>query len=101
MQRLKRCGLSPWVRKIPWRRAHQCTPVFLSGESHRRGVWQARVYRAAESWTRLKHDLTCMHMPDAPENNEYFQRQQDKGEVSLDFQGVEVHTLLYQKKYIT
>ena len=40
-------------------------------------------------------------MPDAPENNEYFQMQQDKGEVSLDFQGVEVHTLLYQKKYVT
>ena len=24
----------PWVRKIPWRRAWQLTPVFLSGESH-------------------------------------------------------------------
>ena len=25
----------PWVRKIPWRRAWQPTPVFLPGESHR------------------------------------------------------------------
>jgi len=24
----------PWVEKIPWRRAWQPTPVFLSGESH-------------------------------------------------------------------
>ena len=24
----------PWVRKIPWRRAWQPTPVFLPGESH-------------------------------------------------------------------
>ena len=24
----------PWVRKIPWRRAWQSTPVFLPGESH-------------------------------------------------------------------
>ena len=24
----------PWVRKIPWRRAWQLTPVFLPGESH-------------------------------------------------------------------
>ena len=24
----------PWVRKIPWRRKWQSTPVFLSGESH-------------------------------------------------------------------
>ena len=25
---------SPWVRKSPWRRAWQPTPVFLPGESH-------------------------------------------------------------------
>ena len=24
----------PWVRKIPWRRQWQPTPVFLPGESH-------------------------------------------------------------------
>ena len=27
--------LDPWVRKIPWRRAWQPTPVFLPGESLR------------------------------------------------------------------
>ena len=27
-------GFDPWVGKIPWRRAWQPTPVFLSGESH-------------------------------------------------------------------
>ena len=26
----------PWVRKIPWRRKWQPTPVFLPGESHGR-----------------------------------------------------------------
>ena len=30
----KRCGFNPWVRKIPWRRKRQPTPVFLLGESH-------------------------------------------------------------------
>jgi len=25
---------NPWVRKIPWRRKWQPTPVFLAGESH-------------------------------------------------------------------
>ena len=30
----KRPGFSPWVRKIPWRRAWQSTPVVLPGESH-------------------------------------------------------------------
>ena len=33
-RRCKRCGLNTWVRKIPWRRAWQSTPVFLLGESH-------------------------------------------------------------------
>ena len=33
-RRHKRCGFSPWVGKIPWRRAWQPTPVFLPGESH-------------------------------------------------------------------
>ena len=31
--RHKRCGLDPWVGKIPWRTAWQPTPVFLPGES--------------------------------------------------------------------
>ena len=33
---LKRCRFkfNPWVRKIPWRRKWQPTPVFLPGESH-------------------------------------------------------------------
>ena len=30
----KRGEFDPWVRKIPWRRAWQLTPVFLPGESH-------------------------------------------------------------------
>ena len=29
-----RLGFDPWVRKIPWRRKWQPTPVFLPGESH-------------------------------------------------------------------
>jgi len=33
-RRPKRCRFDPWVRKIPWRRAWQPTPVFLPGESY-------------------------------------------------------------------
>ena len=33
-----RCGVSPWVGKIPWRRERQPTPVFLPGESHGRSL---------------------------------------------------------------
>ena len=32
-RRRKRHGFAPWVRKIPWRRAWQPTPIFLPGES--------------------------------------------------------------------
>ena len=33
-RRRNRCVFNPWVRKMPWRRAQQPTPVFLPGESH-------------------------------------------------------------------
>ena len=33
-RRCKGHGFNPWVRKIPWKRAWQPTPVFLHGESH-------------------------------------------------------------------
>ena len=32
-RRHKQCRCSPWVGKVPWRRAQQPTPVFLPGES--------------------------------------------------------------------
>ena len=41
----------PWIRKIPWRRAWQPTPVFLPGESMDRGAWWATVHRLQESDT--------------------------------------------------
>ena len=34
MQETRRHQFDPWVRKIPWRRAWQPTPVFLPGEFH-------------------------------------------------------------------
>ena len=40
---------NPWVRKIPWRKEWQFSPVFLPGESHERETWQATVYVVAES----------------------------------------------------
>ena len=33
-RRHRSCGFEPWVRKIPWRRKWQHTPVFLSGKSN-------------------------------------------------------------------
>ena len=38
-----------WVRRIPWRRAWQPTPIFLPGESSLdRRAWQATVHRVTE-----------------------------------------------------
>ena len=41
--------VQPWVRKFPWRRKWQPTPVFLSGNSMDRGAWRAAVHRVAKS----------------------------------------------------
>ena len=30
----RRCRVSPWVRRTPWRRKRQPTPIFLTGKSH-------------------------------------------------------------------
>ena len=50
----ERCGFSPWVRKIPWRRKWQPTPVFLPGKSHGQ-----RRLTGYSSWgcKRVEHDL--------------------------------------------
>ena len=52
-RRLKRCRFDPWVRKIPWRRAWQPTPVSLPGESHRQ-----RSLADYSPWGRKAPDMT-------------------------------------------
>ena len=39
-QQCGRPGFDPWVRKIPWRRKWQSTPVLLPGKSH---GWRSQV----------------------------------------------------------
>ena len=53
-RRHKRCGFSPWVRKIPWRRTQQLTPVCLLGESMDRGDCLPTVHSVSKSRTWLK-----------------------------------------------
>ena len=50
-KRLKCCGFSPWVGKIPWRGAWQPTPVFSPGESHGQGSLEGYVHRVAKNQT--------------------------------------------------
>ena len=59
-RRHKRCRFDPWVRKIPWRRAWQPTPVFLPEESQGQislAGWKAREEVLSAKWHRA--DSKC------------------------------------------
>ena len=49
----RRCRFYPWVRKIPWRRERQPTPVFLSGKSQ-----GPRSLSGYSPWGRKELDIT-------------------------------------------
>ena len=51
----KRQGFDPWVRKIPWRRKWQPTPVFLPGQSHGQRSLEGYSPRGCKSQTRLSN----------------------------------------------
>ena len=46
-------GSSHWVKKIPWRRKWQATPVFLLGNHMDKGGWRAIVQGVANSQIQL------------------------------------------------
>ena len=50
----RRHGFHPWVRKIPWRRKLQPTPVFLPGKSHGQ-----RSLKGYSPWShkKVRHDV--------------------------------------------
>ena len=52
-RRWKRCGFSPWFRKIPWRRKWHPTPGFLPGKSHGQ-----RSLVGYSPWGRKESDTT-------------------------------------------
>ena len=59
-RRLKRHGFNPWVRKIPWRRAQQPTPIHCLENPMDRGAWWSTAHGVAKGWIRLsdEHWLT-------------------------------------------
>ena len=48
----------PWVRKIPWKRKWQPTPVLMPGKSHGLGALWATVHLVSKSLTRLSDSTT-------------------------------------------
>ena len=55
-RRPRRWGLSPWVRKIPWRRKWKPTPVFWPGEFH--GLQSLRCCKESDVTERLSLSLS-------------------------------------------
>ena len=58
----RRRGLDPLIRKIPWKRKWQPTPVFLLEESMDRGAWQVTVHGVTKSWTPLSDRAHTAHL---------------------------------------
>ena len=61
-----RQGFDAWVRKIPWRREWQPTPVLLPGKSHGQGASQAIVHGGHKESdmteaTRMHIELYTIH----------------------------------------
>ena len=62
-RRHRRCSFDPWVRKIPWRRKWQPTPVLLPGKSH-----EQRSLEGYSPWDhkRAGHNLATKPPPPPP-----------------------------------
>ena len=54
----RRRGFDPWVRKIPWKRKWQPTPIFLPGKPMDRGAWWATVHGVSK-----RHDWATKQQP--------------------------------------
>ena len=60
--RCRRPGFNPWVRKIPWRREWQSTPVFLPGEFHGQRSLMGYKPGVVKSPTRLSDSHFHFHI---------------------------------------
>ena len=58
----RRLGFDPWVRKIPWRRNWQPTPVFLPGKSHGQRSLQSYSPRGLKKSDTTEHTHTHTHI---------------------------------------
>ena len=59
-RRCKRCGFNPWVRKTPWRRKWQPTPVFLPEKPHGQRSLVGYTPRDHKESDMIEH--ACTHM---------------------------------------
>ena len=66
-RKCRRHGFDPWVRKIPWSRKCQPTPVFLPGKFHGQrslvgySAWSHKELNMTEHTHTHTHTQACMH----------------------------------------
>ena len=74
----RRCKIQEfhhWVRKFPWRRKWQPTPVFFAGKSMDRGAWWACPWGCKESDTSEQLSTPCPHHPLPPTHTDICNRE--------------------------
>ena len=65
MQETQEMGFNPRVRKIPWRRKWQPTPVFLPGKFRGQKILAGYIHGVTKSHTLLsKHTWSCNAVKD-------------------------------------
>ena len=74
---LRRLWFNPWVRKIPWRRKWQSTPVFLPGKFHGQrslaGLQSMGSQRVRHDWAHSMHAHTFLFISPKSTLTEKFQ----------------------------
>ena len=89
--RYKRCGLHPWVGKIPWRRAWQPTPVFLLGESRGQRSLLATVHTVEKTTTQWKQHSMRACMKWAQSHRRWLNRQSVEVFLETRHSSLQVH----------
>ena len=97
-KRWKRCGFSPWVRKISWNRKWQSTPLFLPGKFH--GCRNLEGYKPQGckemDTTECKENIYAYKIVQSLETNSTQEpvltccgREQERWDVNLDLGSIE------------
>ena len=84
----RRHGFDPWVRKIPWRRKWQPTPVFLPEKSH----GQRSLEGYSPRCRRVRHDLVSkqQQLTHTPSKSTYARKPRNSGQTTLILQMVPI-----------
>ena len=63
-RRYRRCRFNSWIRKIPWSRKGQLTPVLLPGTFHGQrslAQWSMRNMISYQKWTDMEGERVCLN----------------------------------------